>query len=189
MIELPLTPFFFRKLGIYQELTDKELVVNKKLWKMEKALLKWTVKHHHHLASTLSRQYVRDRLKELGFSSKEAENFTPKVMGNLCQKGYAVPINVDWIKVKEGFAGGEAHKEIKEISLVAVDSPAEIVFTPDGLIAGRVLMEIETWWGKCKYKGFILLLWLTLVVLFIKIIASPIIRWGSMIAKMIFGKL
>jgi hypothetical protein len=58
-VELPLTPFFFEKLGIFQELTDKRLVRDKHLWGIEKSLLKWTLTGHQHLSTPID--IIRNR--------------------------------------------------------------------------------------------------------------------------------
>lgn len=175
MIELPLTPYFFKKLGIYQELTDKQLTSDKKLWKMEKALLKWTLKNHHHLSSTINIQYVKDRLKEAGFEKVDQAS---RVMGNLCQRGFAVAVHRKNIKTPSSMLAGEYVNTETSYTPIAVDSPGEIVFTQEGLLAGKVLAEIEgSWFGKNKYKWFIRLIWLTLGVLFIQVVLIPIFSW------------
>lgn len=180
MIELPLTPSFFKKLGIYQDLTDKELTINKSLWPMEMALLIWTVKSHQHLATSITLQFVVDRLKEFGFKPRMIEESAPKVMGNLCQRGYTLAVNVDWIEDKEYQGAGRVIKEVKTPSQNAIDSPSEMIFTQEGLLAGRVLFEMKKgFWGKYKYKIFIILIYTTLAVLFIDIIGIKIYNWTS----------
>ena len=67
MSDFPLTPYFFRKLGIFQALLDLEKAENDECWKMEKSLLLWSATGHHHLASSLNREYIQDRLLEKRF--------------------------------------------------------------------------------------------------------------------------
>ncbi|MFH1896512.1 MAG: hypothetical protein ABH814_03545 [bacterium] len=186
MIELPLTPYFFQKISLYQELMDRELVSDKKLWPLERQLLIWTVKNHQHLASSITKKFVIDRLIEFGksdYSDYLAKSDAPKVMGNLCQRGFASPVEI--VREQTQTSTGSITREIKRVPLVAVDSPTQIVFTPKGLLAGKVLKEIGTkhqFWGKLKYRSFIAILWLSILSLFVLTVAVPIL---NLIAKCI----
>lgn len=180
MIGLPLTPSFFKRIGIYQDLTDDELTIDKKLWKYEKALLIWTVKNHQHLASSISIDDVRDKLRELGFTSSTVNDLAPKVMGNLCKRGYTVAIDIKTVEDEDYEGAGRIYEEVRFVNTIAVESPARIVFTQEGLLAGKILSEIEkNLWGRYKYKVFIGLIWVTLVVIVVETVGIKLWNWVS----------
>lgn len=140
-------------------------------------MLVWTVKGHKHLASMINRRYVIDRLTEGGFKKERISSLFGKVMGNLCQRGFAIPVSVKPREEKDDdgntalILGGETIKAEK----VAVNSPDAIVFTKDGLRAGRVLVDIDEG-RRLKYILFLWAVWGTLGVLFVQITLTPILK-------------
>lgn len=190
-IELPLTPFFFEKLGIFQELTDRKLVRDKHLWGIEKSLLKWTLTGHQHLSTPISIDsaihiltIVLKTQEVLKIDKKDRRQIIGIVLGNLCQRGYAVPIersmeeDADYSKpVAPGlYNPGTLYREKIKLPGLAIGSPEEIVFTQRGLLAGRVLVEIEDEHGEWKYKASILIVWFSLIMLFITIVLMPFLK-------------
>jgi hypothetical protein len=67
---------------------------------------------------------------------------------------------------------------IEKIKLpsIAIGSPEEIVFTQQGLLAGRILVEIEDEHAGWKYIVLIRIVWLSLIVLFITTIVVPFLK-------------
>lgn len=190
-IELPLTPFFFEKLGIFQELTDKRLVRDKHLWGIEKSLLKWTLTGHQHLSTPITIDsaihiltIVLKSQEVLKIDKKDTRHIIGIVLGNLCQRGYALPIersmeeDQDYSKsVSPGlYNPGTLYREKINLPGIAIGAPGEVVFTQRGLLAGRVLVEIEEEHGVWKYKGLIYIVWFSLIVLFLITILIPFFK-------------
>lgn len=190
-VELPLTPFFFEKLGMFQQLTDKKLVLDKHLWVIEKKLLKWTLTGHQHLSTPITIDSAIHILttvlkaeEVLKIDKKDWRQIIGIVLGNLCQRGYAIAIersleeDINYSKpVGPGlYRPGTLYKESINVNNIAIGSPEEIVFTQRGLLAGRVLVEIEDDHGEWKYKTLIIILWFSLTVLFITTILIPFFK-------------
>ena len=58
----------------------------------------------------------------------------------------------------------------------SIGLPEEVVFTQRGLLAGRVLVEIEEEHGEWKYKLLIYIVWFSLLVLFITAVMVPFFK-------------
>lgn len=177
MADFPLTPSFFKKLGIYQDLMDYEKNEDKKIyWELEKECLRWTAKGHHHLAASLDADSLYKRLPNT-LQNEERRQLLPKVMGNLCQHGYAYAIDKH-LERDTGYSGGAgvAYNEVVNVQSVPVDSPSYIVFSQDGILAGRVVYDIEKKHKNWTYRLFIDIAWLTILVIFISNIAYPLVR-------------
>lgn len=190
-VELPLTPFFFEKLGMFQKLTDKRLVRDKHLWGIEKSLLKWTLTGHQHLSTPISIDsaihILTTVLKSDEISKIDKGNrrhIIGIVLGNLSQRGFALPVerfmeeDLEYSKPDDlgMLKPGKLYIEKMKLPGIAIGSPEEIVFTQQGLLAGRVLVEIEDEHGGWKYKALIGIVWFSLIVLFITAVVIPFLK-------------
>lgn len=180
MADFPLTPSFFKKLGIYQDLMDIRRNEKKSIyWDIESACLRWTATGHHHLASPLDSKGLFKRMPEI-LRTDEVNKLLPKVMGNLCQHGYAHPLNIKYTKntnTSVTLTLGAMYDETLVLEQVAVNSPHAIVFSPDGLLAGRVLHDRENILKRIMYDVLFWASWLTIAVIFAQNIWSPFWNW------------
>lgn len=142
-MELPIQIKFFKKLELYQELKFQDRKSNKasdrlkKMWKTEKLILGWTARGHHLIAHPIDHDYVRnggDLLK-----NKNKDNYDwglSGTFGNLIKRGFAVE-----------FTAGDT---------------SNIIFTPEGLLMGEVIDDVENKkLGGWKYNFFYYLTWIT----------------------------
>lgn len=90
-MELPITPKFFKKLELYQELKRLNKRDNGHIeWDMEKDLLLWAHLNHFHLGSYLGTQEVFEKLQGFNkYSLDELNEHIFKTMQNLEEHGWA----------------------------------------------------------------------------------------------------
>jgi len=145
-VNIPITPYFFEKLGIYERIREGDrLTTKRKTWFGEKILLKWSIRSHEHLYSSLSAEAAVDEIVEQT-PSEEMHLKDPdlkalysianirKVFGNLAQRGL--------VKITREDNKGE---------------PDLVRFTEKGRMWGDVLLDIEE--GKeWKYKTPLIIL-------------------------------
>src|SRR5687767_1569684 len=102
-MDLPIVPSFFRKIDIYQRLTDAEKEKSTKdIWDSEKAVLAWAAgPNHKFVGSYINKQNIIDLLteefnKRATSGDKSAEHliefiitFSKEVMEALVMRGFA----------------------------------------------------------------------------------------------------
>lgn len=171
-MNFPVTPYFFKKLSIYERIRNGDRLTAKKLtWFGEVILLKWAAEEHEHLYSVLSAKrafkIIKNKIPEKDFFLKElkkgekieyedpkemvkkfyALSHLRKVLGNLHQRGLAKIISFDQKK-----------------------EPDTIRFNEKGRMWGDVLLDIDegkefkySFWLKIIKFAFILFL-LTVII-------------------------
>lgn len=148
-MNLPFSPTFFRKIDVFQQLTEYESEKNKKhLWEGQKAVLIWSAsEHHQHLGSSIDSKHVKDALDYCVSEKIITEEAKKRLRGSAPHIVEALPTY--------GFG-----------KLVDVSNPKNprVRINRDGIQAGRILVETKylkkTWW---KYKIWIIVWWLILV--------------------------
>ena len=150
-MELPITPKFFKKLELYQDLKrlDKRNV-NHKEWDMEKDLLFWAHVNHFHLGTYLDTGEVLEKLKTLDkYSLDELNEHTFKMMQNLEEHGWA-----EWWPQR-----GQKNA---------------IKINKEGMLLSEVVNEIINKNRDSVYKFLILISWITIIAGVIIIISNAI---------------
>jgi hypothetical protein len=141
-MDIPIRLKFLKKLDLYQELIrqdKKAKKTSKKVWAMEKILLKWTYNNHHHICSPLKKEKLEQILHKADFATSSIKHIE-KVMGNLVGRGFAKKFDE---KADVGYG---------------------IYFSPDGLYMGEVIYEIEeNQWGRTKYPLYLTVVWTIIV--------------------------
>lgn len=149
-MELPITPKFFKKLEIYQEIKrlDKRNAKHSE-WDMEKDFLLWAHTDHFHLGSFLSTKNVLDRLNKLNkYNNKDLNDHVFKMMQNLKEHGWAEWWPREW-----------------ENNAIKINK--------EGLLVGEVIFDISRS-GRIFYESFILISWLTIISGIVIVIANAI---------------
>ena len=102
----------------------------------------------------------------------------PKVMGNLCQHGFAYAVEEKMVKDKDYDGPFDLYIEQVEVKANPVNSPSQIVLSREGIATGRVLYETRHLKGQFKYRVFIFLAWIAVIVLFVQTILIPLGKWS-----------
>lgn len=136
-METPITKKFFENLELYLELKkqnkrSQKSSEGKKMWSMEKAILKWAVVGHWHRGSPLPPDFLQDRLREQKFPEEWIKDIR-KVAQNLISRGFAYhPKNEtdpDTIQLtKEGFSFGEIIEETESSLTLKIPSTNRIFY-------------------------------------------------------------
>jgi len=142
-MELPIQLKFFKKLELYQELLSENKkatfagATRRELWNMEKEVLAWTDKNHHHRLSPLKNTDLQDKV-ERKFSKEYLDNELGEISRNLVSRGFAVFKEPD-------------------------DESKGIIITPEGFLMGKVINDIEGQkiWVKIEYTLLYKLVWIT----------------------------
>jgi hypothetical protein len=140
-MEWPITPTFFRKVGVYQRLVDAQNGFKQKdIWDAEKVALKWAAGPGHQLiGSPINHSHVKD------FLGQEIVRTGPgDVLGlSLFRFALAFPNNLLEALVMHGFA---------EVPLGSAGPDYQVRFTPDGFMAGKILIETNDLQNAKPYK-------------------------------------
>jgi hypothetical protein len=153
-MDLPITPKFFKKLELFQELNrlDKRNIDHVE-WKMERQLLLWAHSNHFHLGSYLSNRFVFDTLKKTEkFSEAQLNEHVVKTMENLCEHGWSE-------------------------RPMSRDQRAEIKINREGMLVAEVLSDVSRG-RKTWYQFLIIVSWLTIVagIIIVLVNAFDVIR-------------
>lgn len=138
-MDLPITPKFFKKLELFQELNrlDKRNV-NHVEWEMERRILLWAHTNHFHLGSYLNSHTIFDLLKRTKqFTDDQLNEHVVKTMENLCEHGWA------------------NHSEAK-------DQRDDVKINRDGMLVAEALADVLGG-KKVWYQFLIIMSWLTIV--------------------------
>ena len=136
-MSLPFSPTFFRKIDIYQQLTEYESQKEKKhLWEGEKALLIWAgSEHHQHLGSPIDLHHVKNALKYCvseNYISEEEKNRMQRSVLHILE---SLPIH-----------------EFGEVYDNTNPKNPRIKINRNGILAGEILMETNNLTKPSKYK-------------------------------------
>lgn len=124
-MELPIQLKFFRKLELYQELKDENQKAKeaggtkKETWVMEKLVLSFADKEHHHRGSILKNVDIQDKIQRKNFSKESIENELGHIAKNLISRDFAKfaskdeDINKGFFITKEGFLMGKVINEVE----------------------------------------------------------------------------
>jgi len=154
-MELPIQLKFFRKIELFQEFKiQNKRNINNKIWKTEKAILKWAAIDYVSLNKELSHDYLRkvifgDGTNELMPNMKEYDLHLTVPLENLIARGFAIG-----------------------------DCPTErIKITREGILMGEVINEKESnnIWSSYKYEILYYLVWLSVIIIFFNLIKDPLI--------------
>lgn len=150
MIDTPITRKFFRKLELYLELTrqnkrSKKSPRGQVMWDMEKTILLWALRGHWHLGTPLTPKYIEDRLIENGFDQEDAKK-ARQVSQNLVFKMFATRVGHPY-----------------EVDVIQLSN--------EGFLMGEVIEEANSW-RECLYIIFIIFIWMTVGLAFIKVISE-----------------
>lgn len=120
-MELPVQLKFFRKLELYQELRsqDKNFSHGNEnfAWEIEKDILQWTVRNHHHLGTPLTETHASDPKNRILKPEKYSDPGSLKQgLSNLIQRGFATQDpSVPGIHfTKEGLLMGEVINDVRQ---------------------------------------------------------------------------
>lgn len=113
-MEIPVKLNFFRKLELYQELKRENKKAKngsgtlRELWKMEKILLAWASKSHHHRNFILKNIDIQNKIEESYHpNSNEMNNELGHIQGNLISRGFASKQDDGITITQEGFLMGQ----------------------------------------------------------------------------------
>lgn len=149
-MDLPITPIFFRKVGIFQKLVDAEYGFSQKnIWEAEKAALIWAAGPNHQLAgSYITKKNIQDLLRdEINSRIKKGDQKVEK----LFDFAISFPDQVMEIIVMHGFASEKGDG--------ADSGNYSIRFNPDGFMAGNILIETNNLKSRLKYSIWVALWW------------------------------
>lgn len=120
-MELPVQLKFFRKLELYQELRSQDKNFShgneNSAWEIEKDILQWTVRNHHHLGTPLTETHASDPKNGILKPDKYSDPGSLKqALFNLIQRGFATPVpSVPGIRfTKEGLLMGEVINDVRQ---------------------------------------------------------------------------
>ncbi len=145
-MDIPFTPYFFKKLGIYQQLSEIE-AAKKEVWKGEKSVLKWAAgPKHQHTGSYIGTGNVRDALQDTGDIDLVGDTDVEDWLHEKSQKV------LDSLEL-DGFA--ERHPDYPQNKDVRI--------IKEGLLAGRILLETDSLKNCNDYKCWINVWWVALI--------------------------
>jgi hypothetical protein len=156
-MDLPIQLNFFKKLELYQELkgedskaTDAEGNIDI-AWRIERDILNWTVKNHHHLGTPLTETYILDPKNDvLSRANATDPNSVPRAMENLIQRGFA----------EQDHTG----------------RTIQIKISKEGLLMGEVIYDTraQNLFRKYKYVFFLCLTWILIILGIILLILNVV---------------
>ena len=154
MIEIPVTPYYFQKLAIYERVRKGDRLTSKlKTWPGEVILLQWSVRSHEHLYSSLT---IDKAIVEIRKRFRQRHGTFPEVKWwrkiryedpkEMFQESETIDIKAFYsvLNIRKVF-GNLAQRGLAEIT--ARDSkkePDKIRFTEKGRMWGDVLMDLES---------------------------------------------
>lgn len=148
---LPITPKFFKKLKLFQELQWlNKRNKNHKEWDMEKVFLEWAQINHFHLGAFLDVQKIVEILKSTKkFNDKQLDDHTFNMMQNLEEHGWA-----QWYNPRK--------------------DKNEIKINHEGMLLAEVISETNQSEKFILYWIFIILAWVMVISIIITTIHNAI---------------